>query len=261
MRALVVISAQNEASQNIKERLLEIEDMRLVRKGFWSCEALDMAEYGGRIVEIVPSHAADYYIFASTHRSSSGMKGFSVHTPGNWGSAELGGEPCKLNLALPSKVKVAAQWLAKLSEEELGWGVSLEVDHHGPTLEKPLFFIEIGSSEPEWKNKKAGEIVARSIIEAAKSKATFPTHIAFGGTHYCPRFTPLVVEGELAFGHIISGYDLERWGASDKMVKEAWEKNVEKPKSALLDWKGIKGGVRQELILALERQGISWAKA
>lgn len=85
MRALVVISKENAASQNIKGSLLQMERFEQKPEGLLSSKFFDMAEYPGSIVEIVPAHDADYYIFASTHRSASNTPGFSVHTPGNWG--------------------------------------------------------------------------------------------------------------------------------------------------------------------------------
>ena len=41
--------------------------------------------------------------------------------------------------------------------------VTLECTHHGPFLEKPCMFIEIGSSIQQWKDKNAAKIIANTI--------------------------------------------------------------------------------------------------
>jgi len=261
MAPLVVISSENEASRNILRSLLS-SGIGLVEKGtrFWSCPLLDVAEYDGLIVDIVPEHDADCYIFASTHKSESARPCFTAHTPGNWGEAGLGGKPCTLNVASAARVAAAVKKMKELSDTSLGWEVAVEVDHHGPTLEKPVLFVEIGSSEKEWSVPEAGRICAQGVIAAAQAAPVAEACIGFGGTHYCPKFTRTVLSGT-PLGHIISGYSLERDGVSEGMVKQAIDRNDCKISRALLDWKGIKGERRRELVGCLERLGIKWEKA
>ena len=250
----------NAASQNIKGGILRLEAPLKHDGPFWSFADFDMAEYQQDIIRIEPAHPADYCIFASTHKSKSNTPAFTAHTPGNWGSADLGGKPNTLNVAFASKVKVAAQTLAKLAPK-IGWEVEIEADHHGPTLENPLLFVEIGSTEKEWKNETAGEIAARAILAAIRSDATFPTYVGFGGTHYAPKFAPKIIGGDIALGHIISAYAIERDGVDEGRVKQAMEKNVERIECALIDWKGIKGETRKRLVETLDSLGIKWWKA
>ncbi|MCX9013164.1 MAG: hypothetical protein OIN66_18845, partial [Candidatus Methanoperedens sp.] len=220
-----------------------------------------MAQYPGSIVGIVPSRDAEYYVFASTHKSASNSASLTVHTPGNWGAAALGGMPRTLNIAFASKLKAAAQKLAELAPALPGWQVSVEVDHHGPSLAKPVLFVEIGSTEAEWKNPVAGEIAAKAILAAVQSREEFPVHVGFGGSHYAPKFTPRILKGSAAFGHIISGYSLERDGVDEEMVRQAMERNVEKIESAMIDWKGIKKEQKDALVAILESLGAKWEKA
>lgn len=261
MRALIVISRGNEASQNIKRNLLSLVDFEAESEGFWSSPLFDMAEYDGNIVDIVPAHDADYYIYASTHKSESKLPNFTAHTPGNWGRAMLGGNPRCLNVSYGSKIRAAVLEMKRLSEASLGWPSGIEVDHHGPTIGKPLLFVEIGSSGAEWGNEKAGEIAARGIIAAVKSDDAADVKIGFGGSHYCPKFLPMVLSGSRALGHIIPGYALERDGIDDEMVSQAMGRNVENASGAILDWKGIKGEARGKLISVLEGMGVGWEKA
>jgi D-tyrosyl-tRNA(Tyr) deacylase len=103
-------------------------------------------------------------------------------------------------------------------------------------------------------------ICAEGVIAAAGAAPVSEACVGFGGTHYCPKFTSRVLAG-LPLGHIISGYSLERDGVSEEMVRQAVEKNDCKISRALLDWKGIKGGRRQELVACLEKLGVMWEKA
>ena len=261
MRALVVISSENKASVNIRDCLLGMVKMQKDDEAHWMGDNFDMAEYDGRIIDIVPSHEADYYIFASTHKSESNLPNFTAHTPGNWGSAEMGGREKTLNIAYGSKVAAAAREMARLSAQSLKWETSIEADHHGPSLEKPVLFVEIGSSDAQWGNPAAGEIAARGIVAAVEAKDAESVRVGFGGSHYCPKFGPLALSGESVFGHIIPGYSLRQEAVDEKMVRQAIGKNVESVECAALDWKGIGGKSRRELIAILESMGIKWVKA
>jgi len=261
LRPQVVISKENPASRNIKSALLELFKPEQKEAGFWPAEGFDIAEYPGSIIEIVPSRDAEYYIFASTHKSKSNAKSLTVHTPGNWDAADMGGLPRTLNTALPVQLKAAAMEMARLAPALPGWQVSVEVDHHGPTLARPVMFAEIGSTENEWSVPEAGKIVAQSIAAAIACRQEFDVKIGFGGTHYAPKFTPKILEGNLAFGHLVSGYSLERAEPDEEMAVQAFSKNSPKASGALVDWKGLKGEARAKLVSVLESCGIPWEKA
>jgi len=262
MRPLVVIAQGNPASLNVKNALLSLlPQLERQGDGFWSSPLFDMAEYPGRIIDIVPSHDAECYIFASTHRSESAKPCFTAHTPGNWGNADMGGSPRTLNVASAARLAAAVQKMKGLSDAStLKWEVAVEVDHHGPTLSKPVLFVEIGSSEKEWGIPEAGAICAQGIIAAAAAAPVSEACVGFGGTHYCPKFTRTILSGT-PLGHIISGYSLERDGISEEMVRQAIERNDCKITRALLDWKGIKGERRRELVACLDGMEIKWEKA
>jgi len=262
MRPLVVIASENPASLNMKSALLSlVPKLQMQGSLFWSSPSFDMAEYPGRIIDIVPTHDAECYIFASTHKSESAKPCFTAHTPGNWGEAGMGGEARTLNIASAARLSAAICKMKELSDSSsLKWEVSVEVDHHGPSLGKPVLFVEIGSSEKEWSIPEAGRICAQGVIAAARAEPAAEACIGFGGTHYCPKFTGKVLSGTL-LSHIISGYSLERDGVDDGMMRQAIEKNDCRIARALLDWKGIKGARRAELVSCLEKLGMEWEKA
>jgi len=246
---------------NIKSALFSLLQPEEKGEGLWSAQDFDIAEYSGSIIEIVPERDAEYYIFASTHKSKSNSKSLTVHTPGNWNAADMGGLPRTLNIALPIQLKAAAQKMAQLAPSLPGWQVSVEVDHHGPTLSRPVMFAEIGSTEAEWSVPEAGKIVAEAIVAAIRCRESYPVKIGFGGTHYAPKFTPKITGGQEAFGHLVSGYSLERAAPDEEMVMQAFSKNSPKAAGAMVDWKGVKGEARTALISVLDSCGIPWEKA
>ena len=98
---------------------------------------------------------AELFIFASQHKSQAGVHSLSVHSIGNFGKAMGSGRD---NYLVPSPAFVMGECFRLLSEkakeESAGYAVILEATHHGPVLEKPSMFIEIGSDEEHYKDPK-----------------------------------------------------------------------------------------------------------
>ena len=199
----------------------------------------------------------DFIIFVSRHKGKQEQI-LSVHAPGNWKQAEYGGQEGKVCKTSASILKVFFQELNKNVPE--GWQATLEVTHHGPYIEKPCLFIEIGSNEKDWKNKDAAKAIAKTIKEAIKKMKTnekFITSIGIGGPHYCPNFNKIQLNSEYAIGHIIPEYSLP---LTKQMIQEAVEKQ-EKPEVILLDWKGLgKSEQRKEIIEILDKLNLSYKR-
>ncbi|MFQ5999696.1 MAG: D-aminoacyl-tRNA deacylase, partial [Candidatus Bathyarchaeia archaeon] len=115
-------------------------------------------------------------IFISKHRSVSGLPTLSVHTPGNLADAEFGGIPRKVSISPAGPMKDALLEMTKLREEmELNYEVSYECTHHGPSLDVPSMFVELGSSPKQWKDMKAAETVAHAAMAAVSKRSNYPT--------------------------------------------------------------------------------------
>jgi len=95
-------------------------------------------------------------VFVSKHSSVSGIPTLSVHTPGNLAEAEFGGIPRKVSISPAAAMKDALLEMAKLREEmNLNYEVSYECTHHGPSLDVPTMFAELGSSLKQWKDSES----------------------------------------------------------------------------------------------------------
>ncbi len=256
---VIICSEQCKAGQNIKEWLIRKHGFaKAEHEKFkaWEKGELLMIEAPEKLVEVDyldEYFAADFYIFASKHKSESGKPSFTVHTCGNWGpEAKVGGRQRELAYSAPIPKKVAFQHLAKTPLE--GFELTMECTHHGPTnMKTPLMFIEIGSTEKEWVNERAGEIIADAIMKITGPELQkFRIAIGAGGTHYCPSFSKLELETDLAFAHIIPNY------AVDLLEEETFVQAVEKSgtKLLVLDWKGLKGSQREKITGFAKNSGL-----
>ncbi len=186
------------------------------------------------------------YIVLSKHRSVAGVKSLTVHHPGNPGPEALyGGRPRELAYAYPRLQKTLLKNLHEVAVEKglVGeYDVVLEVTHHGPTsLSKPVLFIEIGSSEEEWRDERARETLALAVartLEEYKSAKCRPV-IGFGGQHYARKHTRHMLESNDAYGHILAKYILDL--VDDSVYRQAVEKSVEKPVAIIVEKKSVKG--------------------
>ncbi len=132
---------------------------------------------------------AELIVFLSRHSSQSGTPTLSVHTPGNFGEAELGGLPRSISISPANAMQTALKTLTSLKQEmHLNYDVSYECTHHGPSLLVPTMFVELGSSEKQWNDQTAAAAVAQAALKAIAEfgKPKRPAVLGIGGTHYNP---------------------------------------------------------------------------
>jgi D-aminoacyl-tRNA deacylase len=205
----------------------------------------------------------DFVIFASKHRSSKGEKALTVHSIGNWREAEFGGEKGKLSKSSAVFQKQLFERLKENADEHdlKDYAVTMEATHHGPLIDKPSVFIEIGSTDIEYTDRRAGFVVAKTIFDLIENFKENPYNeiaVAVGGPHYCPNFNKIQLKSNVAISYVIPAYALP---LTDEMVKEAIEKTEEEIDFFVLDWKGLgKAEQRDEVIKVLERNYIQWKK-
>lgn len=202
MRIALINSREDIAGVNIRDHLKVL----LAEGGPWPLaagHALTFHEIDGRLIygdRVDEEVDADLIVFISRHSSAQPTPALTVHVTGNYGTADLGGEPGTLAPAAPAWMHAILRNLAARAPE--GYRVSYEVTHHGPTaLATPSFFVEIGSTAAEWADPAAGRAVAESILSAAPLETI--NLIGFGGTHYAVRQTEIALSSRGAFGHIV----------------------------------------------------------
>ncbi len=248
---LIVTSQQDVAGSNVFNALSKsfTEDGEFEGRPLYKKEDIWLIATEKRQIEaghLDSFFQPEYYVFASRHSSASKERTLTVHVTGNLsGEARYGGRPNELAYCNAEAMKVALIELQKGKEElKLDYRVSLEATHHGPTeLQKPVLFVEVGSTDDEWNDDDAVNLVAKAALKAAQNRARFDKAIGIGGSHYTPLHTKVVLEKELAIGHIIPSYSIPN------LAKETLLQAVEKTGAsfAYLDWKGMKSEERSKI--------------
>lgn len=202
----------------------------------------------------------DLLIFASRHRSEAARPAFLTHSTGNWTQkADYGGNPRKLSKTSAILLKCAflnlkAQIYIKKLED---FSLDIEVSHHGPTsLDKPLIFVELGSSEQEWIIEEVGRLVAHAILytcfDYIKSQQKEPPiiGIGFGGTHYAPQFKKLIDSKNVALSFICPKYFIQNLNRN--MIEQMLKNTLEIVDCFIIDWKGTNSADKKHLLPLLE---------
>lgn len=232
--------SENVASVNIAKELVSL-GFEPSGDGEWKFGKARLIDTKfDRALNVPTDFEADYLVVLSPHRSEAEFRSLTAHIPGNWDRADHGGQPRTLNIAFASMQKAL---LRKMHEKNakcgLAFNVNYEVDHHGPTIGKPIIFVEIGSSEKEWKNPLAAKVIAESVFEAITERENGKpeTFFGVGGGHYAPKFTKLALEKDMAFGHMLPKYRAD--SLAEDTFRQAIEKNVEEVEKIMLDKKGV----------------------
>jgi len=246
----------NIASKNIAEKLIKEHDFAMIKENVWERNGIRMIKTDVPSVLDVPTDFdTDCIIVLSSHRSKVDGKVLTAHVPGNWNDADFGGEPRTLNIAACSRLKILAQEIKK-EADRIGWKFCLEADHHGPTCNVPLIFVEIGNGEKEWKDEKASGAIANAVSRAIKRNEQYEAVFGVGGGHYCKDFTRLVLETDLAFGHIAPKYAISDLG--EDTFRQALEKNVEKISKILILKKETNSSQKKKVFALAEKFGVPY---
>ncbi|MHA1689947.1 MAG: D-aminoacyl-tRNA deacylase [Promethearchaeota archaeon] len=293
MQFLIITSTEDKASMNIRKNLLhspaftfevtEIEwhDNSLFRLISWRGIAGDTSIFEENEIflgltnepliflkDLKLSEARfnpDMLIFASRHTSKSNRPAFLVHSTGNWSeNSSFGGNPWELSMTSALMIKAAFLSLEeKCVKREVG-NIStcdLEVTHHGPTnLEKPLIFIELGSTPKEWNDANAGKLISNAIMNAIMRYFYYirdkkqEIGLGFGGRHYATQFKRLIEENDVALSFICPKYYIQELDENilDQMIKNT----MESVDYFIIDWKGTNSEDKRHLLPILEKYNI-----
>ena len=234
---LIIASEKDTASINLRDRLLEmsswVENGSFDNNEMWTIseDYGDFCRKGTQLITIQDLHIyaegidnkwqkknnkkIDNIVFLSRHKAASGRPSLTVHPIGNWGSADYGGKEAEVSGATPGWM---TGLLLKIRENRInGYDVCFEATHHGPFLQTPTMFLEIGSSESEWEKKEPARALIKSLLELQYADGI--KVIGIGGGHYTPRFTEAAFSHEVCFGHMVANYGVSVLTSS--LIKKA----------------------------------------
>lgn len=154
----------------------------------------------------------DDVVVMSKHSAKSGRPALTAHPIGNYHGNEFGGRERSLVRSSPALMSDALRRIVSYNDVPENQ-TCFEVTHHGPWLESPTFYIEIGSDETHWGDMHSAETLAR-VISDLEPHEEYPTVVGVGGGHYAPRFTDVVLTRRVNFGHMIPNYQIE--GSDDE---------------------------------------------
>ena len=248
MTVLIISSTEDPASTHIKHSLLEHSPWE-EHGSFYNTPVYRHTSMKNLALVTIPdkkirhenidielhdqlSLTPDIAIFLSRHRSKTGEPTLTVHPIGNFSDAQFGGQPKTLIPTVPKLMTHLLRLIAKnLQKTDLTYKVCYEVTHHGPYLQIPTVFVEVGSTEIQWQQKEPATIIATSLLEMLPSHQNeddfpkdIPVLIGIGGGHYAPRFTEIALQKNVAFGHMIPTYKIDEGAITDEILEQAMQK-------------------------------------
>jgi D-aminoacyl-tRNA deacylase len=269
---LIIYSQRDPAGSNISSDLIENYHFETTGEFFDNAPVYRMGDlmlasiqseiiYAGPELDQGFAQRVQSYVFVSKHRAESGIPSLTAHFTGNFGKNEFGGSPAEISRYSPSLLKDYFVHLnAMRSEIPPSFSLTLEATHHGPTsLQRPCMFVELGSSEAQWKDKVAAALVAKALMNTVTEVKKYPkAAIGLGGTHYPDKFNKLLLENsDLSLGVVAPKYALAL--VDQQMLAQMLEKSDEKITAISLDMKGL--GKEKNRILALaESSGLEIIK-
>jgi len=258
---VIVASSTDLASSTLAKALIENQGFQstgvsLLGSPVYQKGSFLLAFFEGMIVfppDLDKFFNPQAYIFLSRHSAESGIASLTAHTTGNLSDeAKFGGAARELGRSDPSLLKNYLRSLSKRKERLGGYEITMEATHHGPTsLQKPVLFVELGSSEKYWGDAEAAAVVGEALVESLTEKTIWnKVGVGFGGTHYSEKFTKLVIEEDMAVSFVAPKYALGN--LDEGMVGQMIQRTAAPVRYALLDWKGL--GAHKDKIQGLASQ-------
>ena len=155
----------------------------------------------------------DEMVVLSRHSSASGKPTLTVHPIGNYRANDMGGKAETLVRPTPHLMTSVLRNIPRFNKDP-SYSISFEVTHHGPYVDVPTMYLEIGSDESHWGDEVAAGVLIDSLLSAEVSD--YPVVIGVGGGHYAPRFTDLALSTKVDIGHMVPNYQIN--DASDEEV-------------------------------------------
>lgn len=250
MNTVIVCSLNDPAGVNIRDRLIEAHPFEATDKTFdsqpiysWGDKRIASSSKDIVFVDgLERAFGRCSYVFISRHRAESGIPSLTAHFTGNFGHATFGGNSHEIARYSPSVLKNYMLELNALRNEvEQGFEITLEATHHGPTsLQSPVMFVELGSTEKQWGDREAARVISRALISCLDSPRIYhKCAVGIGGTHYPQKLNKIETDTDIAIGVIVPKYALEHLDKA--LLKQVLSKSEQRIDQVVVDYKGLGG--------------------
>lgn len=173
-----------------------------------------MPKDGQKYSALLKPHSPDLLVNLIWHAGTPAVPLLTTHPIGNPTSLDRSDDthvaaPKTFVPSNPSAMKNALlAYAAKKQELALDeYEVCLETTHGSPTdMDIPFMDLEIGSGEEQWKDQKAGEAGAHAAMSVFD--AQYDAAIGFGDLHYTKKFTDVMLNSDVAIGHMFPSHSL-----------------------------------------------------
>ena len=235
--------------------------------------------------EAVTGERVSEIIFPSRHVAASGQPSLTLHPIGvpHLPMEEQGPYGGHGGQAPPPSTRLASWWKMLLEQAPKDalvedFDLSLEVTHHGPTVNVPCLFIEVGSTEATWGHEGASRVLANimreGLLHAPEDAWSEAKHagelvlVTLGGGHYAPRANQLAALDGVWLGHMLATYALPFEQRGDGEITGTWKQSILAALEATrrsfpggelicsMDKKAFRGWQRQAIRDLLEEEGI-----
>jgi len=271
-KPVIITTEHNICGRNIRQSLLDNWDFQETEEKFDKTAIFEFKNI--RLVQsakdvIFSDHCdsldADLLLFGSRHKSQANKPSLLTHATGNLSEDNShGGKPLELSYASAQAIREAYLGLKEQRDffSLTDFDVTVEATHHGPTsMKTPLLYIEVGSTEIEYRNEKAVLAVANTIMNICtqnKTKKITPS-ICFGGGHYATRFNELMELTPVAVSHILPKYHREH--LTSNIVEQMIDKTIENIQWAIIDRSSLNATHIQIIKDVCSTKGIEVVKA
>lgn len=183
-----------------------------------------------------------YAIFISRHEMANPRPMFTVHTPGSWPD---------VSVANPPLATAIFRALCRHAEEP--FKCAFEATHHPPnTSAASATFVEVGSTEAEWRDRRAVGVLVQALEEVlGRELGAGATTMVVGDLHYST-VADSALNGEVELGHILPKY-LE---TTLQHVKTAFYKHTTPVRRVVVFRKNVKNPARAEVVEFLREREV-----
>ena len=254
MVSLIVVSGGDVASTNQANELLKLCDWKALEpvegkpsysflhaRIWWMEDGCLWEDDLDKRWELATGEKPSEVIFPSRHSAASGNASLTLHPIGTMQVPddevpEYGGKAADCP---PPNPRLAAWWreMNRVASDMEDFDLSLETTHHGPWIETPSLFIEIGSTADAWGHEEAAVVLAGIIYRGLGLDGTnglgnwdnkSRVVVTLGGGHYAPRANMLGLHEGIWIGHMLATYALPFERDETGNVSGMWENSIRK---------------------------------